>query len=111
MSGVWLHELSGLISAAAGAIPGTQCEIRVRCGDFTGGIDLATGSLSAGVNASSEIRGDEASLLALARGQVTLQAAFREGIINLTGDPEPFLRLAMILDRARKTEPAEPVPC
>lgn len=104
MSGSWLHELSGLISAAAGTIPGTQCEIRVRCGDFAGGIDLATGGLSTGANASSEVRGDEGTLTALVRGEVTLQSAFSEGIINLTGAPEPFLRLAMILDRARQAE-------
>jgi hypothetical protein len=104
MTSSWLHALSGLISAAGGSVPGAHCEIRVRCGEVTGGIDLATGSLSTGVNASSEVRGDEAALMALVRGEVTLQAAFREGTINLTGEPEPFLRLAMILDTARQTE-------
>jgi hypothetical protein len=83
-----------------GAIPGATCEIRVRCGDFTGGIDLATGSLTSGVNANSEMQSNEAALVALVRGELTLQAAFAEGVINLTGEPEPFLRLAMILDRA-----------
>jgi hypothetical protein len=102
MASSWLHELSGLIAAAAGAVPGAQCEIRVRCGDFTGGVDLATGSLSTGVDASAELRGDEGTLCALVRGEFTLQSAFREGIISLTGDPEPFLRLAMLLDRARQ---------
>jgi hypothetical protein len=104
MNGGWLHDLSGLIAAAQGPVPGTQCEIRVRCGDSTSGIDLATGSLSSGRQARSEICGDEATLRSLVRGDVTLQGAFREGAIALSGDPEPFLLLAMILDRARVAE-------
>lgn len=106
MIGSWLHELSGLIASAGGSIPGGQCEIRVRCGDSAAGIDLATGGLSTGVQANSEICGDESSLIALVRGEVTLQSAFREGIIALTGEPEPFLRLAIILDRTRHPEGA-----
>jgi hypothetical protein len=46
------------------------------------------------------MQSNEAALVALVRGELTLQAAFAEGVINLTGEPEPFLRLAMILDRA-----------
>ncbi len=108
MSGGWLHELSGLVAAGAGAIPGDQCEIRVRCGDSAAGINLATGGISTGVRANSEILGDESSLTALVRGEVTLQAAFREGIVTLSGDPEPFLRLSMILDKMHR---AELIPC
>ncbi|MFN4895639.1 MAG: SCP2 sterol-binding domain-containing protein [Pseudomonadota bacterium] len=100
MSNSWLHELSGLISASGATRPGVLCEIRVRCGEVVSGIDLSTGQISSGVNATSEVSGDEQSLQRLVRGETTLQSAFRSGAIHLNGDPEPFLRLAMILDRA-----------
>lgn len=101
MSGSWLHELSGLIRASESSVPPVCCEIRVRCGDVVGGVDLATGKISAGDGAASELRGDEASLQRLVRGEITLQAAFRSGKIELSGEPEPFLRLAMLLERSR----------
>jgi hypothetical protein len=101
MSGSWLHELSGLIRASQSAVSPIHCEIRVRCGDVVHGIDLASGSISAGDTAASELRGDEASLQSLVRGETTLQAAFRSGKIELNGEPEPFLRLAILLDRSR----------
>ena len=101
MSGSWLHELSGLIRSSDSDISPIHCEIRVRCGDVVNGIDLASGSISAGDTATSELSGDEASLQSLVRGEITLQAAFRSGMIHLTGAPEPFLRLAILLDRSR----------
>ena len=101
MSSDWLHELSGLITAAAGAFPGIRSEIRVRCGDQVSGIELGTGKISAGERAVSEICADRASLESLVRGELSLQAAFRTGKIALTGDPEPFLQLAMLLERQR----------
>jgi hypothetical protein len=103
MSTDWLHELSGLITAAQGAFPGIRSEIRVRCGDQVSGIELGTGRISAGEKAASEICADKASLESLVRGELSLQSAFRTGKVALTGDPEPFLQLAMILDRQHST--------
>lgn len=97
----WLYELSGLIAASGGALPGTHCEVRVRCGDSVNGVDLITGALSSGDCARSELLANETALQSLVRGEVTLQSAFRSGAVELSGDPEPFLRLAMILERAR----------
>jgi hypothetical protein len=108
MSDSWLHELSGLIGAAASMSVGPNLEIRFRCGDAVYGIDLASGSVSGGERAASELCGDEEIMNSLVRGEVTLQAAFRSGRVVLTGDPEPFLRLAIVLDRARA---ADALPC
>lgn len=101
MSSDWLHELSGLVTAAASSVPVFHSEIRVRCGDRVSGIELGTGKISGGEKAVSEICADEASLERLVKGELSLQAAFRSGKISLTGDPEPFLRLAMILEKQR----------
>jgi len=101
MSSGWLHELSGLVAAAASTFPAFHSEIRVRCGDRVNGIELGTGKISAGERAVSEICADEVSLERLVKGELSLQAAFRSGKIALTGDPEPFLQLAMILDKQR----------
>jgi hypothetical protein len=103
----WLHELSGLIAASGGSLPGTPCEVRVRCGDSVNGVDLITGALSSGDGARSELFANEGALQSLVRGEVTLQWAFRSGAIELSGEPEPFLRLAMILERARMVDAAQ----
>jgi hypothetical protein len=101
MSSSWFHELSGLVAASASMSPGIHSEIRFRSGDFVGGIDLGSGAISTGEKALSEISGDESVFNSLLQGEISLQGAFRSGRIVLSGDPEPFLYLAMILERQR----------
>ncbi len=98
----WIHELSGLIAAAN--INGPNCELRLRFDSHTCGVNLANGDLSTGDSAVSEVAGSEAELEAIVKGETTLQAAYRSGLVNLSGDPEPFLRLAMVLDRGYKAQ-------
>ncbi len=99
MSDSWLYELSGLVASSAYEVPGLKGEIRIKCGELARGIELGTGALSSGDAAVAEMKGDEASLSALVRGEISLQSAFRSGALELTGQPELFLRLSMILDR------------
>lgn len=99
MSDGWLYELSGLVASSADEVPGLRGEIRIKCGALARGIELSTGALSSGEGAHAEIKGDEASLSALVRGEISLQSAFRSGTLELSGQPELFLRLSMILDK------------
>ena len=97
----WLHQLSGLVATAVGTIPVVRGEIRLCCGDATAGLSLASGDLTTGQDAGSELRADEKTMQELLRGDISLQAAYRAGRVVLTGDPEPFLFLAMILEQQR----------
>lgn len=83
--------------------------VRVRCGTFVKGVDLTTGTIVSHEDTTSELSGDEATLTSLIRGEITLQAAFRSGAVRLAGDPEPFLRLAIILDRVRAAQAEAPL--
>ncbi len=100
----WVNELSSVIAASATQRPPGRCEIRFRVDQHTFGIDLASGTVTDGTLASSEIAGDEYTFGRIMSGQETLQSAYRGGAITLSGDPEPFLRLAMALDRLAATQ-------
>jgi hypothetical protein len=104
MSDSWLYELSGLVASSAYEVPGLKGEIRIKCGALVHGIELGTGALSSGEGADAEITGDEASLSALVRGEISLQSAFRSGALELSGQPELFLRLSMILDKRSNSQ-------
>jgi hypothetical protein len=93
----WLYEISGLVAVCAAEVPNINSEIRFRCGDLVKGISLANGQILSGESARSEVAGDESALNELATGRVSLQAAFSSGMVRLSGDPEPLLRLAMVL--------------
>jgi hypothetical protein len=97
MSGNWLYEISGLVAVSAADVPNINSEVRFRCGDTAQSIRLADGQISAGDSASSEIVGDEEIFKDLAAGRISLQAAYSAGRVGLSGDPEPLLRLAMVL--------------
>jgi hypothetical protein len=97
MSSNWLYKISGLVATSAADIPNINSEIRFRCGDTVQGVSLANGVLSSGEQARSEVAGDELVFNELASGQISLQAAFSSGRVHLSGDPEPLLRLAMVL--------------
>ncbi len=73
--------------------------MRFQVGDTKLGLDLSSGEITDGSKASSEIVANEETLGRIVQGKETLQSAFRQGHVSLSGDPEPFLRLAMVLDR------------
>lgn len=102
----WLHELSGLVSAAVGEIPAVHGEIRIRSSEAVAGIELATGAITSGESASSELQADERVLRDLLSGKLSLQSVFRSGQAILTGEPEPFLFLAMLLEHQRSQDRA-----
>jgi hypothetical protein len=95
----WVNELSAAIASSGRQRPATRCEIRFRVGSQTFGLDVATGAVTDGLGATSEIAGEEEAFNAIMCGDETLQSAYRAGAIHLSGDPEPFLRLAMLIDR------------
>jgi hypothetical protein len=95
----WIKELSSVIAASLRRDSVGLGEVRFLVGDTQVGLDLSSGEITDGSNASSEIVGSEETLARIVQGKETLQAAFRQGHISLSGDPEPFLRLAMVLDR------------
>ncbi len=74
-------------------------EIKFRVGVQEVGLNLTTGEITDGSNACAELACSDEMLERIVRGIDTLQSAFRQGKILLTGDPEPFLRLAIVLDR------------
>jgi hypothetical protein len=95
----WVNELSAVIVSSSEQRPATRCEIRFQVGDRSFGLDLATGAVTDGSRASSEIAGSEQTFEQIIAGQETLQSAYRAGALVLSGDPEPFLRLAILLER------------
>ena len=97
MSENWLYDISGLIAVSAADIPNINSEIRFRSGNIVHGIRLSDGQISSGDLAHSEIVGDAEIFNELATGRVSLQAAYSAGKVRLSGDPEPLLRLAMVL--------------
>jgi hypothetical protein len=97
MSGNWLYDISGLIAVSAADIPNISSEVRFRSGNIVHGIRLADGQISSGESAQSEIVGEDEIFKDLAAGKVSLQAAYSAGKVKLSGDPEPLLRLAMVL--------------
>jgi hypothetical protein len=99
----WVFDLSGLIVSAGNEAP--ALEVLFRGEGFLCGINIATGEVTSGERAVSQITGKDELFRRLIRGEVTLQSAYRAGSIQLTGDPEPFLRLSMVLDRATKGAP------
>jgi hypothetical protein len=108
MSGNWLYEISGLIAVSAADVPNITGGVRLRCGEFARSIRLADGQILAGDSACSEILGDEDIFKDLAAGRISLQAAFSAGRVSLSGDPEPLLRLAMVLSgRTANLGPAD----
>jgi hypothetical protein len=101
MVATWVSQLSAVIAALNIPRVGPRCEVRFKIGVRTFGLDLVSGELTDGTEASSEILGDESVLSLIMMGQETLQSAYRSGLIQLSGDPEPFLRLSVVLDRCR----------
>jgi hypothetical protein len=95
----WIKELSSVVAASVVANSAGLGEVRFKVGDTQIGLDLSSGEITEGSKASSEIVASEETLGRIVQGKETLQSAFRQGHISLTGDPEPFLRLAMVLDR------------
>jgi hypothetical protein len=96
----WIKELSSVVAASGVADSAGHGEVRFKVGDTQVGLDLSSGEITEGSKASSEIVASEDALERIVCGKETLQAAFRQGHISLSGDPEPFLRLAMVLDRS-----------
>jgi hypothetical protein len=95
----WVKELSSVVAASRRNDTGALGEVRFRVEDTQIGVDLSSGEITDGAKASSEITGSNETLEKIVQGKETLQAAYRQGHISLCGDPEPFLRLAMVLDR------------
>jgi len=95
----WIKELSSVVAASLKSDSVRLGEVRFRVGDAQVGLDLSSGEITDGSKASSEIAGSEETIEKIVQGKETLQSAFRQGHISLSGDPEPFLRLAMVLDR------------
>ena len=75
-------------------------EIRFLVGSSQVGLNLSSGEITDGSAARAEIVCNEDILGRIVRGVETLQSAFRQGRVSLSGDPEPFLRLAIVLDRS-----------
>ena len=98
----WVSELSAVIAATHMQRTGPRCEVRFKVGSHTFGLDLVSGELTDGVSASSEIVGDEPIFDLIMAGRETLQSAYRSGLITLSGDPEPFLRLSIAIDRCQQ---------
>lgn len=96
----WLKELSSVVAALPKDDSPDLGEVRFRIGDTQIGLDLSSGEITDGSKAGSEISGSEETLERIVQGKETLQSAFRQGHISLSGNPEPFLRLAMVLDRS-----------
>jgi hypothetical protein len=94
----WIFDLSGLIASSAQDAP--ALEVALRSEDALFGINIATGEVTSGEQAVSQIRGSEATFKSLVKGELTLQAAYTAGSIELSGDPEALLRLSIVLQGA-----------
>jgi hypothetical protein len=103
MTPAWVFDLSGLIVSAGNDAP--ALEVLFRGESFLCGINIATGEVTSGERAASQITATDDVFKRLVSCEVTLQSSYRAGSIQLSGDPEPFLRLAMVLDRATKGAP------
>jgi hypothetical protein len=95
----WVQELSAVVVSSLEQRPAAPSEIRFSIGEKSCGLDLSTGAITDGARASSEILGSEVAFEQIMSGRETLQSAYRAGAITLSGDPEHFLRLAMVLER------------
>ena len=95
----WLEELRSVVMSSKHSHAFPRCEVRFRVDGHQFGLDLASGDATDGSAASSELSGSDEIFERIVSGQDTLQAAYRPGRVTLTGDPEPFLRLSVLLDR------------
>lgn len=95
----WIHELSAAVTSSQSIPSFPSCEVRFRVGENQFGLDLSSGIVTEGSKAQAEISGGEGTFENIIQGRDTLQAAYRAGRVTLIGDPEPFLRLSVLLDR------------
>jgi hypothetical protein len=98
MSPKWTHRLFGLITAQSKGLVEPGCIIKFITESGTFCIDLATGETAQGLNAQSEMEGSDEVLSKIVNRELSLQVAYKEGTITLRGEPEPFLRLSVVLD-------------
>jgi hypothetical protein len=98
----WVSELGAVIAATNVQRGGPQCEVRFKVGSHAFGLDLVSGEVTDGSAAGSEIVVDDSVFGLIMSGRETLQSAYRSGLIQLSGDPEPFLRLSLAIDRCQQ---------
>jgi hypothetical protein len=98
MSAQWTHQLFGRISAQPHRVAEPGCTIKFLTESGTFCIDLATGEMASDIDAQSKLVGSDEVLTKIVNQELSLQVAYKEKSITLSGEPEPFLRLAMVLD-------------
>lgn len=101
MQAPWTHQLFGIINARARQPVEPGCTVRFSTESGTFGVDLSTGEVSSGEDAKSEVVASDEVLTRIINRELSLQIAYKEQAITLSGEPEPFLRLAMVLDSNR----------
>lgn len=107
----WLYELSAAIAASVELKDLPPCEVAFSSKHETVGIDLATGAITTGAAARCAVIGNESVFEDLVSGATTLQKAYLSGDVQLSGQPENLLRLALVFDACRRTIGVEDVSC
>lgn len=98
MQAPWTHQLFGIINARSPHVVEPGCTVRFSTESGTFGVDLATGEVNSGEDAKSEVVASDEVLTRIINRELSLQIAYKEQAVTLSGEPEPFLRLAMVLD-------------
>lgn len=101
-SQAWLQELSAVIAAAEEFRELPAFEVAFSSKGSTVGIDVSTGNITNGIAASCGVVGDEAIFEELVSGDTTLQKAYLSGAVQLSGEPENLLRLALVFDACKR---------
>jgi len=95
----WLSELSAVVRAAPEFKSWPPFEVAFLSSESRLGLDLSTGAITDGSQASCSVSGAEPVFKDLVKRTVTLQKAYAAKLVELAGAPESLLRLALVFER------------
>jgi len=96
----WIAELAAVSASSPQLSELGALEVGFEVAGVKRGLELSVGRVTDGSSAVCWLTGSNQVFSELVSGEVTLQHAYVTGQIQLSGEPEGFLRFALLLDTA-----------